>query len=82
MTKLQFTPEDFFGEFRDASQVAQNMFDAWYKENAPVLMRCGKYHFSIGLENSEKEFLWMSKEDGEGMGLSEETLDKIWKKYF
>lgn len=42
---------------------------------------CGKYLFSPGEMPDEEQFLWMESETGEGMSLSEEQLDKIWKDY-
>ena len=57
-------------------------FEEWFKDNEPLLMTIGEYGFSRGVDEKKKPFLWMSKDDGEAMGLSIKELDKIWKDNF
>lgn len=51
-------------------------------EEQVELFNVGKYWFSRGKDNKGEWFLWMSKEDGEAMGISEKELDIIWKEKY
>lgn len=46
------------------------------------LITCGKYTISSFKNHEGRQDIWIGKEGGEGMGMSEDTLDKIWEEYF
>lgn len=54
-----------------------------------ILFLIAKYEASKGLECHGYDFkirrdgdLWVSREDGEGMALNKESLDRFWKEFF
>ena len=49
------------------------------------ILKLGKYEISQYqdvIDDKDEHSICISKDDGEGMQIKEETMDKIWKEYF
>lgn len=81
MKKPFFTAEDFGYVDGNRDHDVISCIEAMELANAKLEREgfvVGKYRFT----QPEDGMVWISKDGGEGMGVSEVSMDKIWKEIF